>query len=194
MPDQTTLLALFALLVSVGSLTLSAVSLLRDRSRVVAWSKIMWHQGGTFESPREVPVLHVFAMNDGRRPVSLLNLVKRNGKQLWWSGLQEPELSDRSLTDAHAFIEELQRNSVAHLSSIRLEEGEIFEKVLKTKDCPSFISLHGEKPQEASHLYVEDVRGKLYAVRDAKKHLKKLFDAWDPDADWPRADEKQSSF
>jgi hypothetical protein len=121
-------------------------------------------------------------MNAGRRPISIGNLVMRAGKQVWWHRVKEPSIATDLENDLHAYVEELKSNAVAHISSVRLNEGEIYEMVFRTADCPRFIATHAVQPVEARSLYIEDVQGRRYPVRHSAKHLKTLFMAWDPNA------------
>ena len=183
MPDLSILISLLAFFVSVSSLSISALSFFRDRNRLVTWSSVQWSKEGPFDAPKDKPVLHILILNAGRRPISITNLVKRSGRSVWSRSVKRDIDGSNPSDDLHTYIDELRRNAVAHISSIRLNEGEIYEMVFQTSDSPEFFATHTEQPLEARTLYIEDVQGKRYQVRDSGKNLKILISAWNPDDD-----------
>lgn len=98
---------------------------------------------------------------------------------MWCSSLKAPESKIDANEDLHGYLDEISSNSVAHISSIRLNEGEIYESVFKTTDSFQFIHTNVDPAVEASDLYIEDVQGKRYKVRKSRENLRTLLSAWD---------------
>jgi hypothetical protein len=166
-------ISLLAFAVSIASLTVSLFSYLRDRSKLRVWSNIVWQFNG---SEPETPVMHVFIANTGRRPVVILNFVKRAGRRKWWRTIQRPML-DVDVINSIEQIQELKKKSLAQHAAIKLGEGEIFELTFHSDNLQEFIATHDDDPIEATNIQIEDVTGKLYSVKDAKKNLVSLYKA-----------------
>lgn len=172
MPELPTLIALMAFAVSALSLTVSSLGYLRDRSKLRVSSNMTW----LFNGPElDTPVLKIQIANLGRRPVVILNLVKRAGKLKWWRSIKRHELPDQDIAKQ---IEEIHRQSLAQMISIKLNEGEILELAFLPDDCPEFIATHEDPIVEAASLEIEDASGRLYPVKDSQKNLATLLKAW----------------
>jgi hypothetical protein len=170
----TIIVAVVALLLSASSLAVSVLTYRRDRSKVRAWSKILWHENGPEPS---TPVMQVRIMNVGRRPIALMHLVKKAGRNAWSRTLMRPQLNAK---DTFEVIQELERTSLAHIAAIKLAEGEVFEHAFRPEDCDEFIASHLERPTYADILLIEDVAGKRYPVQNSAEHLKEMLAAWKP--------------
>lgn len=173
MPELPTVIALMAFAVSALSLTVSSLSYLRDRSKLRVSSNMTWRSNGP-ES--DTPILKIQIANLGRRPVVLLNLVKRAGKLKWWRSIKRHEPSDQDTFEKQ--IEEIHRHSLAQMISIKLSEGEILELAFLPDDCPEFIATHEDPIVEATSLEIEDASGRFYPVKDSQKNLATLLKAW----------------
>lgn len=173
MSNFPTVISFLALAVSAVSLTVSLLGYLRDRSKLRVWSTVSWQWNGP-ES--DTPVLHIQIANLGRRPAVILNLVKRAGKTKWWRSVQRPELPGQETLSVKQLIE-LKRSSLAHLVSLKLNEGEIFELAFTPEDFHEFIATHDTPIVEATLLEIEDVFGKMYPVKDSTKNLAKFLKA-----------------
>jgi hypothetical protein len=159
--------------VSVSSLTISILSFARDRSRIRAWSEILWQRVGE----EEIPQMRVYISNSGRRSIHILNLVKISGKSKWWRSINSPEVEGGLITSIEQ-IEEIKEKWLAHNVSVKLGEGEIIELSFKPSDSHEFWSLHEESPMLATKLYIEDVLKRKYPVRGASKCIDTLSKAW----------------
>ena len=171
MQNTTIVTALVALLFSASSLAVSVLNYRRDRSKVRAWSTLEWI-GGLDQSG---PVLRVRIVNEGRRPVALMSLVKKKGQAIWWRSLIRPKLST---TDAFKAIVEIERSRLAHVAALKLGEGEAFELEFRPGDSDEFLALHLEVPEYAEMLLIEDVAGKRYPVLNSAKDLKEALTEW----------------
>ena len=126
----------------------------------------------------QYPVMYIRVVNKGRRAISILNLVKTARPHRWWEPLKQVEVPMGS--DLREYMEEIHRKSVSHFAAIRLAEDESFEVVFKPKEFPDhFIFTHEDVVAIATRLFVEDVGGKCYSVRNARKHLKELAAGWE---------------
>jgi len=175
MQSLTIIVSFAALFVSACSFLVAVLAYRRDRSKVRAWSRIYWHQQGPGV---QYPVMYIRVVNKGRRAISILNLVKTARPHRWWEPLKQVEVPMGS--DLREYMEEIHRKSVSHFAAIRLAEDESFEVVFKPKEFPDhFIFTHEDVVAIATRLFVEDVGGKCYSVRNARKHLKELAAGWE---------------
>lgn len=140
------------------------------------WSMIGWLANGP---EPQTPVMHIRIANVGRRPVLVLNLVKRAGKTKWWRSIQQPNLGGEVISTVEQ-IQELKEKWLAHHVAVKLGEGEILELSFQPEDCHEFIGTHEDPPVQATSLQIEDVSGRLYSVRDSTKNLAVLIKAWNP--------------
>jgi hypothetical protein len=165
-----------ALFISACSFAVAVFSYRRDRARVRAWSTIVWIEAAPGV---KIPNMYLRIANVGRRPVLMLNLVKRSGRTTWRQTLTDPVEHE---PDGSPFLhpDELQRRSVAHRAALRLGEGEVFELIFRPEDCPSLVLTNEGSFAKASQLFVEEVAGTLHCVRDAGRNLPQLFAAWKP--------------
>ena len=181
MVDVSIVIASLALLVAVLSFVVSVFTYVRDRSRVAAWSEVISYIDPLIdpltEQQKRYPVLHVSVMNVGRRPRQVRSLVMRSGKCTWSTSLKELEASTNPNEDLQGFVDEINRNRVAHISSVRLNEGEIFERTFQVQECTRFMNFQEDPFVEAEDLYIQDVQGKRYKVRESRKNLKQMLDA-----------------
>ena len=168
--EASVVISLLAFAVSVSSFAVSLLAYFRDRSKVRTWSEIIWDTSGI---KHRTPFLHVYVVNEGRRPVVMLNLLKRHGASKWWAPIKQPNLSE----DIFEAIKQLKK-SPAQDVAVRLAEGEILEIVFDPDDCPEFIADHEDPPVEATELQIQDVTGKIYPVKNSASGLKTLFEAW----------------
>ena len=102
--------SLMAFAVSVASLAISLFGYSRDRSKLRAWSTIVWQSNGP---EPQTPIMHIRVANIGRRPVMVLNLVKRSGRSKWWRGIQQPGLDGEVISTVEQ-LERLKQKSLAH--------------------------------------------------------------------------------
>ena len=174
MTELPVAISLLAFAVSVASLTISLLAYLRDRSKLHVWSTIGWQ----FNGPEpQTPVMRIRIANIGRRPVLVLNLIKKAGKAKWWRSIQQPDLGGKVISTVEQ-IRELKEKWLAHHVAVKLGEGEILELSFQPEDCHEFIGTHEDPPVQATSLQVEDVSGRLYSVRDSTKNLAVLMQAW----------------
>jgi hypothetical protein len=171
---MSVILPIFALLLSAFSFAVSILTYRRDRSKVHAWSKIEWRENGPEPS---TPVMRVRIMNVGRRPIALMHLVKKAGRNIWSRTLMRPQLDAK---DGFEVVRELERTSLAHIAAIKLAEGEVFEIAFRPEDCEEFVATHLENPAYADTLLIEDVMVNRYPVQGAAEHLKKMMGHWKP--------------
>lgn len=169
-------IALMAFAVSVASLAISLFGYLRDRSKLRAWSTLVWQHNGP---EPETPLMHIRIANIGRRSVLVLNLVKRAGKSRWWRPIQQPDFEGEVICMVEK-IQELKKKSLAHHVAVKLGEGEILELVFSPENCSEFIATYEDPPVVATHLEIEDVSGRVYSVKDSEKNLVALLKAWNP--------------
>lgn len=175
MQNLTAIIAIVALLFSASSLTVSVLAYRRDRSKVRALSSIEWKGNGP---EPDTMILRVRIINAGRRPMALMSLGKKSGKRVWSRMLRDPELTTANVAE---IVRELERSRLAHVGSVKLPEGEAYELAFGPDDYYDFIATHwGDEATYAESLFVEDVMGTQYPVRNSKKHLKSAFKEWTP--------------
>jgi hypothetical protein len=140
------IVSIIALVVSVGSLSVSTYVALRDRARLRAKS--------TFRNWENRPAsIEVEAVSVGRRPVILTTIAGHY------------EDGDRCFTDIGE-----------DKTGIRLQEHERFSEDLT--DGPPDLLFHPRSKARLTDLWFEDTLRRRYRVKNAKKHLKRLFKDW----------------
>lgn len=169
-------LSIAALVISIASFILSILAHRRDSGKVHAWSTILWEEVGKLDENSEERKLDIHIMkirirNGGRRPVSVLNLVmeSEDGSK-WFRSFQRPKFDKESIS-IDEFVQEVHQRSAAHLLAVRLDEDQAFEAIYRSEENFSFLSLRHEPPAWAKRLYVEDLSGKLYPVKDSVNNL-----------------------
>ncbi|HCL3901240.1 TPA: hypothetical protein N2B49_006515, partial [Pseudomonas aeruginosa] len=74
------------------------------------------------------------------------------------------------VTEARPLIEKF----VAQNTSIRLSEGDIFELIIHHDDDRILYSFFEDSQREAKDIQIEDVLGRRYWIKDAKKNISNL--------------------
>lgn len=170
-------ISVIALSVSVCSFVIVLLAYRRDRTNVHAWSTISWWAD---RSDTGMPIMYVRIVNVGRRPVSMLNLVKVSPDATWSRSLWRAESGGKpKVVDVETAVDYMQRRSVAHSAAITLGEGAVYELMFRPDDVDEFIDDHEYEVRVAISLLIEDVTGKRYPVKNSVKNLQQLLD-WSP--------------
>jgi hypothetical protein len=173
-PDMTVALPIFAIILSVASLTLSLLSYLRDRPGLRVSSEIFYYRRGP-AADSQTPALRIRAANHGRRPAVLTSLVSRAGRLTWWQPLTEPKSPIPPPQTISEAIEAADEHFLAQNSAVRLTEGEVLDLLFWPDDAYRFVHLATDPAVTANRLYIEDSAGKTYRVRNDAKNLDVLF-------------------
>ncbi len=123
----------------------------------------------------EVPTLLVRVTNIGRRPIQVLNLVKRGKTQTWSSPLRLPDMTVRGI-DPISQLEEIHEKMLAHNIAIKLNEGETLDLSFTLEDRSRFFWVQDDPPTEAQELFIEDVAGNRHPIKGSKQNLRVLLD------------------
>ena len=139
-------LPIIAIVISIISLTVSVYLAWRDRASLKTKSNVYKH-----EETDEFSVIHVKAVNTGRRPIILRSLM---GKY------EEDDISGYQLDN----------------QGIKLEENEFYEtRIGKFDGMMMYMGQHGEKTSGLIDLFFEDSKGKQYIIKDAKVFSYRYF-------------------
>jgi len=146
-----TTLSIFAIVISLISLGVSVFVVFRDRAKLKAECKVFKH-----DETDEYSHLYVKAVNEGRRPITLLYLM----------GIySENEKSGYLLENGGA----------------KLEEGDFREeRIGKFDGMMIHTGRFGEKDCQLENLYFEDTAGNQYPVNGAKECISKLWGSKHP--------------
>ena len=171
MQHITTLSALVALLLSAASLSVSILNYRRDRVKVRAWSRLIWAdhagQGG--------PLLRIRIINEGRRAIALVSLVRKAKHNVWWQPLLPIRLET---SDAFKAQKELERLQLAPVTTVKLCEGEAFEMFFQAGDSNEFFAIHQELFIYAQTLLIEDLSANRYPVRGSRESIAEAIREW----------------
>jgi len=170
MPNEIPLIvSIFAAIISGLSLVISFYSVRRDRAQVHARSEVFYDKTRTLEPE---PRMRVRIINAGRRPIIITQFVIISDQGNWFTSLRVLEGSElqEAIIEGRPLIEKF----VAQNTSIRLSEGEVFEIIIHHDDDRILYDFFEDDQREAQDLQVEDVLGRRYRVKDAKKSFSKL--------------------
>ena len=174
MQDLPIIISVAALLISGCSFAAVVFSIRRETGRICAWTSVSLEN----QTPGRAR-MHLYVANIGHRPVLIRNLIRTAGKSTWRSLLNAPSIGDgERVTNVSPAPGGLVRKSVAHLSTVKLCEAEVFEVVFEAKDFATFTKAYERDICIAMQLFVDDVTGRRYPVADAEENLEKLGRAW----------------
>ena len=141
-----TTLSIIAIAISFLSLGVSIFVVVRDRSNLTAECIVFKH-----DETDEYSHLYIKAVNEGRRPLTLLYLM----------GL---------------YTENEKSGYLLENGGVKLEEGGYREeRIGKFDGMMIHTGRYGEKDCQLVDLYFEDSAGKQYPVKNAKECLEKLW-------------------
>ncbi|EIU1411949.1 hypothetical protein FA362_25950 [Pseudomonas aeruginosa] len=158
-----------AAIISGLSLAVSIYSTHQDRARIHTRSEIFYDATRGLEP---APSMRVIIVNAGRRPIIMTRFVIISEQGNWFTPLRElgaHELQE-VVTEARLLIEKF----VAQNTSIRLSEGDIFELIIHHDDDRILYSFFEDSQREAKDIQIEDVLGRRYWIKDAKKNISNL--------------------
>jgi hypothetical protein len=150
-------ISIIAILLSSISLILSGYSIFRDRSKIKSWSYL-------FYDYVDKPSLRMIFVNKGRRPIYLKHISYKFNSGTTQSPFNNPGVStneNNELIDIKPML--------AHKSCIRLTEGETYEEIIKFDSWYRIINTQGDHVEYANSIWVEDVEGKKYKIKNAIK-------------------------
>ncbi len=170
------IIAWIALSISLLSLIVNFYRIYRDRSKIVAWSKIIYHQNHQTSNLREEPVLHLYAINIGLRPIILTDVCSINKKhETQCRYLNTESINTNNISNLTEVISKLEDNLLAHKSNIRLEDGDVYEIKIKHTDYHDYL-LANKEYSLADKMFFRDILGKKYKIKNSKKCIKILDD------------------
>lgn len=129
--DLLNIVATIAL--GLAGLTVTILTYRRDRSRILATSRIEWHRTGV--AP-DTPLMRIRIQNTGQRPVVVTQLVARAGNQDWCLPLDVRSFSLQNEEDLKQAIQSLLREPAV---PIELAEGKYFDKVYSPEECDDLV-------------------------------------------------------
>lgn len=170
MPNEISLIvSIFAAVISGLSLAISFHNVRRDRAQVYARSEIFYDSTRSLEPE---PSMRVRIINAGRRPITITQFIIISDQGNWFTPLRT--LGGKELQEATTEGRPLIERFVSQNTSIRLSEGEIFEMIIHHDDDRILYDFFEEDQREAQDLQIEDVLGRKYKVKNAKKSFSKL--------------------
>ena len=166
--DAATALSIAAILISAISAGITLFSYIRDKSKIIAWSEVVYDKSKDLNNPP--PCFYLKIVNIGRRPIVLTSIEKRGKNGRWSNPLAEPEL-EKPINAA------LKENNLKDIFSTKntskvLQEAEFFEI---SYDIDNFrfevFSFNDDELVEAENFLIMDILGKKYPVKNAKKNI-----------------------
>jgi hypothetical protein len=168
-------LQIATLVIALIALVLSVLNYYKDRSNIQAWAGIIWHQRGS-DLVSETPRLRLRIVNLGRRPANLTHLVMKNSAGQWMKPLTDPSSESMTPLEFDEAIRVLERHSLIQNSALKLSEGDAQDVNFWPEDAQHvFMDWHHDSVSTATSLYVEDVSGKKYRVKNDVKCLKEIL-------------------
>lgn len=166
--DAAASLSIAAILISAISAGITVFSYIRDKSKIIAWSEVLYDKSKSLDNPP--PCFYLKIVNIGRRPIVLTSIEKRGRNGRWSNPLAEPKLEkpidavlkERKLRDVF---------STKNTSKV-LQEAEFFEISYDVEDFPfEVFSFDDGEITEATDFFILDILGKKYPVKNAKKNI-----------------------
>ncbi len=158
------LFTICAIAISVISFAISAYSILRDKSQIKAWSYL-------FYDTADKPSLRIIVLNTGRRPINLQCICFEYSEGV----SRRPFNNICIITDKKGRFQGIE-DMLAHRTCIRLNEGEVYEENINNEDSFHILHIEGNKAEEPKIMWVEDVEGKKYKIKKARKTINEYFD------------------
>ncbi len=170
--DIATTLSIVAVVISAISAGITAVSYIRDKPKIIAWSEVVYDNSKDPENPP--PLFYLKIVNAGRRPIVLTEIEKKGPNGCWRNQLAEPQL-DKPINKA------LRENKIQDIFSTKntskvLREADFFEVSYDINEFRFEIySFNNDQLIEANNLFVLDIFGKRYPVKYAKVNIVKML-------------------
>ena len=169
------LIAWSALIISILSLLVNFYRIYRDRGKIKAWSKIVYHQNHQTENLQREPVIHLYVVNIGLRPIILTDLCmtkKKYGVSCYALNPKDiGEVDNSNILDA---ISKFEDSLLAHKSNIKLDDGDIYEMQIKHTDYHLYMIESDEDYTIANKMFFTDILDKRIRIKDGEKSLKIL--------------------
>jgi hypothetical protein len=170
--DAANVTSIIALTISAFSAALTVFSHLRDRPRIIAWSEVVYDRSKDPENPP--PCFYLKIVNAGRRPIIITSIEKKSKETSWTNGIVEADLGREIFT--HITEEDWKKMCSTEHSSKVLKESEFFEAAYEGDDFLAQIcDFSGDKFSKADRLFVIDIFGRSYPVRNSKKHITQML-------------------
>lgn len=166
--DAATSLSIAAILISAISAGITVFSYIRDKSKIIAWSEVVYDKSKSLDNPP--PCFYLKIVNIGRRPIVLTSIEKRGRNGGWSNSLAEPELGK-------PIDEVLKESKLKDVFSTKntskvLQEAEFFEVSYDIEDFLfEVFSFDDDKLIEATDFFIMDILGKKYPVKNAKQNI-----------------------
>lgn len=161
-----------AICISAISLMASFYNTYRDRSKLRVFSEVVYDcskdQSENLDNPP--PYLRIYAVNVGKRAITLKNLNGAVSKKsrTSWALIDEPIVFDENGLPSIAssgFVQDI---------GVRLNDGDIYEFRIKHDDYTKLYST-SEDCLEFKKYFFMDVLGNQYLVKDSEKGIKCLL-------------------
>ncbi|WP_312975699.1 hypothetical protein [Stutzerimonas nitrititolerans] len=166
--DAATSLSIAAVFISAISAGITLFGYIRDKSKIIAWSEVVYDKSKSLDNPP--PCFYLKIVNIGRRPIVLTDIEKIGKNGRWRNPLAEPEL-DKPIDTV------LKEKKIKDIFSTKntskvLQEAEFFEASYDLEDFRfEVFSFDDDKLVEATNFFIMDILGKKYPVRNAKKNI-----------------------
>ncbi|MDD2356420.1 MAG: hypothetical protein PHX13_00745 [Thiovulaceae bacterium] len=164
---MTTYIPWVALIISVISLIVSIYKIYRDKSELVTWSEIVYHQ--SLKDGKSYPVMYLYAVNKGLRPITLTDIgfeVSNYENVLTRIKPMEDIALDISDIDFESKIPQQLSQDIG----VRLEDGDIYEIRIQYDEYYKFLSAY-HNFEVAKKMFFKDVLGTHYYVKNSNKHI-----------------------
>ncbi|MCE8027025.1 MULTISPECIES: hypothetical protein [Halomonadaceae] len=169
--------AVIAIIMSLVSLGMSLYNFYNDRARVNAWLEVQFHSF----SPKQkgLPFVYLKILNQGRRPVIVSQWVLSIGEVELSSAIVDPweisegEVNLNELENPHSFFASAYSSN---RTSKKLNEAEFFERFIveSGKVEEMLIETRDGDYVYPERMFIEDVKGGRYPVRNLKKVVNEL--------------------
>lgn len=162
-----------ALLIALFSLFINSYRIYRDKHKLVTWSEIITKC--SMENNKEYPVLRIYAVNIGLRPITLteFGFYAKSKKHYIGKNIKPLEDIPSDIFDPE-FESKISQKSLAHENKIRLEDGDIYEMQIKYDEFDMFYDTYNENAELAKQMYFKDILGKKYYIKDSENNIKIL--------------------
>jgi hypothetical protein len=157
-----------AICLSLLSLFVSVYRIYRDRSKLFAFCEVVYDNTKNPENPP--PVLKIYAVNRGVRPITLTDFgFQVSKKSVTWTPLKPEPIE----TDEEGYFLSFPQN-LFHNIGIKMEDGDIYEVRGGHEDYDSLYSSNHDF-KEAEKYFFKDILGNRYYVKGSKKGIHRIL-------------------
>lgn len=136
-----------AILLSLLSLFVSVYRIYRDRSKLYAFCNVFYD--GTKDPVSPPPVLHIYAVNRGLRPITLIDFgFQVSRKSVIWTPLKPEPVG----TNEEGYAVNFPQN-LSHNIGVKMEDGEIYEVRVDSEDFGNLYSSNHDYKEAKKYFF-----------------------------------------